>query len=85
VVSANCTPGDNGNWLCANRTGVDAGNNAKTAGLLSTFGLGAGAGGLAIGTLLLVTEPSPDKPAKRGQWTLRVAASGQALRIQGSW
>ena len=101
VVDANCTDGAEGVKLCKTPAGVDAGNQAKTLGLVSTIGFGAGLAGLGAAAILLLTDSSsPKQPsqtsirapmqAAKPRWWLSAgplsdAQGGAMLRVQGLW
>lgn len=51
---------------CASREAVDASEDARTFGLVSTIAFIAGGVGLATGTALVFTAPSADEPRRSG-------------------
>jgi hypothetical protein len=98
VVDANCSDGSAGVKLCKAAAGVTAGNQAKTLGLISSIGFGAGLAGLGAAAILLLTEPSAPKQASRrgpapvgapSLWfcagALPEPQGGAMLRVSGVW
>ena len=85
TADANCTSQGNGTWFCNGTSGVDAGNSAKTLGLVSSIGWGAAIVGLSTSAVLFFTEPSRGNATKAGQLRVSVAAVGSGLRLEGSW
>lgn len=84
VVDAQC----NANGLCKSREGVDAGNSAKTLGLISTVGWGVAIAGAAAATVLVVTE-GPRPTQAHARWVgvgVRAAGPGGAVvGVHGAW
>jgi hypothetical protein len=88
-----CTGGSEGVKLCKDASGVDAGNSAKTLGLVSTIGFGVGVAGLGVATVLFVMDPSRDKsttgrsapsPRESPRWiSAGVLSAGQGSAIVG--
>lgn len=72
---------------CANKDGVDANENAKSLGLVSTIGFGAGAALLVGGAVLVFTAPKgSSKEAARGMKVVPTAtANGGGLFLRGSF
>ena len=91
TVSSDCASAVNGVSLCKNSEGVDAGNAAKTLGLVSSVGWVTAIAGLGVGTVLLVTEPRPQRPlqGRSGRWVsaglLSASGSGAAFGISGDF
>lgn len=98
VIDANCTDDGAGVALCRNPAAVDAGNQAKTLGLVSTVGLGVGIAGLGAATILLLTQSSspkqtsmraPSHSAEPRWWvsatSLSGPQSGALLQVQGTF
>jgi hypothetical protein len=67
VVEGDCTSASGGVSLCRTAGGVDAGNSAKTLGLVSSVGWVTTLAGLGVGTALLLTEPRSAKAAQSGR------------------
>lgn len=84
IVSSNCTDAANGVSLCKTTAGVNAGNDARTAGLASSVGWAAAVAGLTAGVVLFATEPR-DPQSRSGRGVLSVSATGSAPTIEGSW
>ncbi len=63
TISGNCREqyDDPSTVVCANQAGVDAGNSAKTFGLVSSIGWGVGFAGIGAATVLFLTEPPRPK------------------------
>ena len=73
---------------CSNREGVDANDSAKTLGLVSTIGFGAGAALLIGGAVLIFTAPkgsSSGKEAKAVRVLPTATANGGGLVFGGSF
>lgn len=70
VAEERCTDADGGSTALCDAEGKDAGDTAKTLGLVSTIGFGLGAAGVVTAAVLLLTTP-PAKAAsesgRRGQ------------------
>jgi hypothetical protein len=77
TVSSEC---DADTHLCSHdgKVAADAG---KTMALVSTVGFGVGLGGVAIGTVLLLTAPSKPKSDARSPWSFDVAAGPRDLAL----
>jgi hypothetical protein len=72
---------------CADKDGVDANDQAKTFGLYSTIGFGAGAACLIGGVVLILTAPKGDAPktGKNVQITPVAAANGGGFLLNGAF
>lgn len=85
VASDNCDDVQPGVARC-NETGKDAGDRAKTLGLVSTIGLGAGAALVGVATLLFLTEPSPAKQRPDAvSFSLSAEKDGGGVVVRGRW
>jgi hypothetical protein len=91
TVSSECTNGPNGVALCKDSAGVDAGNNAKTLGAVSSVGWVTALVGIGVGTVLFVTEPRAAKPSRmrNGPWVsaglLTASGSGASFGVEGGF
>jgi hypothetical protein len=71
---------------CANKEGVDANDSAKTMGLVSTIGFGAGAALIIGGAVLIFTAPKGSgKEAKAVRVLPTAMANGGGLFLSGSF
>lgn len=72
---------------CANKDGVDANENAKSLGLVSTIGFGAGAALIVGGAVLIFTAPkgSGKETAKAVKVVPTATANGGGLFLSGSF
>jgi hypothetical protein len=91
TVSSDCTNGPGGVALCRDSAGVDAGNSAKTLGLVSSVGWVTALVGLGVGTVLFATEPRAAKPSqgKNGRrlsaGLLATSGSGASFGVEGGF
>lgn len=92
TIAAHCmSPAAGSDTVFCDPTGVDAGNSAKTLGLVSTIGFAAGLAGVGTALVLLLTEPKPAKPTTgaRGPWisvdVLSAGPTGATLGAHGSF
>ena len=71
---------------CANKDGVDANDSAKTLGLVSTIGFGAGAALIIGGAVLIFTAPKGSgKEAKAVKVLPTATANGGGIFLSGSF
>lgn len=79
---------DNCVGASCNQQGLDATEDGKTLGNISTVGFGVGIAGLAAGVVLWVTSPKNEAPASatRGVRPTAFAGSGfGSIGLQGTW
>jgi hypothetical protein len=92
TIAAHCmSPVNGSDEVLCDQIGVDAGNSAKTLGLVSTIGFAAGLAGVGTAIVLLLTEPKHAKPTTgaRGPWisadVLSAGPTGATLGAHGSF
>ena len=92
TIAAHCmSPVNGSDQVFCDQIGVDAGNSAKTLGLVSTIGFAAGLAGVGTAVVLLLDEHRPAKPTTgvRGPWisadVLSAGPTGATLGAHGSF